>query len=162
MTNPQFDHVHMIKVSDHGVWLSIRGSTLIHLYDRISFKCKLVFNMKSNQILSILNGINLNDNTVTSLSTSSNSFKYELGRVTSLVAFKNLVWLGTGDGYLYIYKIKQELNPNLYSTMNNNNNVSTRNNSVNLIRSPLIDDLKKSALKKSASVYMPNVKLDQK
>ena len=33
-------------------------------------------------------------------------FSFDFSRITSILSFKNLIWLGTGDGYMYIYEIR--------------------------------------------------------
>jgi hypothetical protein len=48
----QFDHILMLRSSDFGVWLSIRGSSIIHLYDKTSCLCKLLFNVRTNDMIS--------------------------------------------------------------------------------------------------------------
>ena len=44
----------MLKLSPHGVWLSIRGSSILYLYDKINFGCKLMFDIKNNEIVTDL------------------------------------------------------------------------------------------------------------
>lgn len=49
----QFDHILMLKTSSFGVWLSIRGSSIVHLYDNCTFKCKFMFDIRTNEIQSL-------------------------------------------------------------------------------------------------------------
>lgn len=43
----------MLKDSVHGVWLSIRGSSVIHLYDHDRYTCKLLLDIKTNDFLNV-------------------------------------------------------------------------------------------------------------
>lgn len=86
----QFDHILMLNSSSHGVWLSIRGSSIIHLYDKTKFNCKLLFDIRTNQKLN---------------SEKDDDFSFNFSRLTSILSLGNLVWLGTGDGYVFIYSI---------------------------------------------------------
>ena len=50
----KFDHIFMLKLSPYGVWLSMRGSSIIYLYDEINFNCKFIFDIKTNEAKSDL------------------------------------------------------------------------------------------------------------
>ena len=43
----------MLKSSDIGVWVSIRGATIIQLYDKKTHQCKLVVDVQKNEILNL-------------------------------------------------------------------------------------------------------------
>jgi hypothetical protein len=49
----QFDHILMLNSSEYGVWLSIRGSPIIHLYDKATFDCKLLLDVRTNKHLDL-------------------------------------------------------------------------------------------------------------
>jgi hypothetical protein len=53
ISSNQFDHILMLKSSEHGVWLSVRGSSIIHLYDKTTRACKMLFNVRSNEMVSL-------------------------------------------------------------------------------------------------------------
>ena len=40
----------MLKSSELGVWCSIRGSTIVQLYDKKTHKCKLIVDLYKNEI----------------------------------------------------------------------------------------------------------------
>jgi hypothetical protein len=46
VTTSQFDHILMLKSSKYGIWCSIRGSNIIHLFDKKTFTCKLLMDIK--------------------------------------------------------------------------------------------------------------------
>lgn len=81
----------MVKYSEQGVWLSIRGSSIVHLYDANLHTLKFLFNARTAEPLAL---------------DKYEDFTFDLSRITSILGFKNYVWLGTGDGYLYIYQIR--------------------------------------------------------
>lgn len=41
----------MLNSSEYGVWLSIRGSPIIHLYDKKTYACRLMLNIRTNEYL---------------------------------------------------------------------------------------------------------------
>ncbi len=43
----------MLRSSDIGVWVSIRGATIIQLYDKKTHQCKLVVDVQKNEILNL-------------------------------------------------------------------------------------------------------------
>ena len=43
----------MLKSSDIGVWCSIRGSTIIQLYDKKTHHCKLAVDVFKNEVLDL-------------------------------------------------------------------------------------------------------------
>jgi hypothetical protein len=47
----QFDQIFRLKTSEHGVWLSVRGSSIIQLYDDKDFSCKLIIDVTTNHSL---------------------------------------------------------------------------------------------------------------
>lgn len=49
----QYDAILTVNSSEHGVWLSIRGSSVVHLYDKRTYACKLLFDSRNNQYLNI-------------------------------------------------------------------------------------------------------------
>ncbi|CAF1007561.1 unnamed protein product [Brachionus calyciflorus] len=88
----QFDHILMLKHTKNGVLLSIKGSSIIHLYDYNTYKCKLLFDVKLNLRLSI---------------EKDDDFSFSRNRLTCFLSLdNNLIWFGTGDGYLLIYSIE--------------------------------------------------------
>lgn len=49
----QYDTILMLNSSEYGVWLSIRGSSILHLYDKSSYSCKLMYNIRTSEYLNI-------------------------------------------------------------------------------------------------------------
>ena len=50
VTQSQFDIILSIKSSSYGVYLSVRGSSLLHLYDSSNASNKLLFDTNDNNI----------------------------------------------------------------------------------------------------------------
>ena len=50
VTQSQFDIILAIKSSSYGVYLSVRGSSLLHLYDSSNITHKLLFDTNDNKI----------------------------------------------------------------------------------------------------------------
>jgi hypothetical protein len=90
----QFDSVHMMKSSSHGVWLTIRGSPVLHLYDSNDLSCKLLINPFINKYYDI-----------SATGCLKNDYPFSLTRITCFFILNNLIWIGTGQGYLFIYSI---------------------------------------------------------
>jgi len=44
----QFDQIVSMKSTTFGVWLVVRGSTNVFLYDELTYECKLVFDTLAN------------------------------------------------------------------------------------------------------------------
>lgn len=49
----QYDTILMLNSSEYGVWLSIRGSSILHLYDKSNYSCKLMYNIRTSEYLNI-------------------------------------------------------------------------------------------------------------
>ncbi len=49
-SNP-FDHVQMLAWSPHGVWTSIKGSSVLELWDVEQFTSKVLFDVRFNRIV---------------------------------------------------------------------------------------------------------------
>lgn len=82
----------MLRQSKFGVLLSIKDSSIIHLYDAQTFECKLLFDLRLNIKLNI----KIDDD-----------FSFSKSRLTCYLSFEDLVLVGTGDGFLYIYTIER-------------------------------------------------------
>jgi hypothetical protein len=44
----QFEHISSLKSSEHGVWISTKSSSVIHLYDKKTYTCKLSVDARTN------------------------------------------------------------------------------------------------------------------
>lgn len=47
-TSSSLDHVMSITSGEHGVWVTIKGSNIVELWDPLSLTCRLLFNIKTN------------------------------------------------------------------------------------------------------------------
>ncbi|RNA17006.1 tbc1 domain family member 2 (prostate antigen recognized and indentified by serex) (paris-1), partial [Brachionus plicatilis] len=88
----QYGPILMLKKCKYGVFLSIKDSSILHLYDVQTHSCKLLFDLRYN--------IKLNIET-------DDDFSYSKSRLTCYLSFEDLVLIGTGDGFLFIYSIER-------------------------------------------------------
>ena len=51
----------MLVSSTYGVWVSVKGSSTIFLYDDLSFECKMAFDTFLNELKNLENVINHNE-----------------------------------------------------------------------------------------------------
>ncbi len=54
ISSNQFDIECKLNTCEWGVWLFVRGSPVVQLYDKKTFDCKLLFDPKVDQILPII------------------------------------------------------------------------------------------------------------
>lgn len=88
----------MLKRSKYGVFLSIKDSSILHLYDESTHRCKLLFDLSLNIKLNI----EIDDD-----------FSFNKSRLTCYASFDDLVLVGTGDGFLFIYSIEKYIKKKL-------------------------------------------------
>lgn len=88
----QYGPILMLRKSKFGVFLSIKDSSIIHLYDVQTLECKLLFDLRLNIKLNI----KIDDD-----------FSFSKSRLTCYLSFDDLVLVGTGDGFLFIYSIER-------------------------------------------------------
>ncbi len=68
--NP-FDHVLTMAESDQGIWTTLKGSSVIELWDTETLSCKIMYDVSCNRIIArkgvscIFNRIKLNMKKVT-------------------------------------------------------------------------------------------------
>jgi hypothetical protein len=97
--NP-FDYVSRMQCFEHGVWIAIRGSALLYLYSKLSYKRVFVFDLKTGQRLSsiqVLNSAKLCIS-ITLISWAINKqkdeeFTFNSSRITSTLSFNRLLWV---------------------------------------------------------------------
>lgn len=86
--------VSQLVSSNHGVWASVQGSSVLHLWDQQKHVCLLT--------VDILDECNL--------SSEKKSGNALASSVTTMLALKNKLWVGFGNGRFIICDIFQEAN----------------------------------------------------
>lgn len=142
----QFDHILMLSSGIHGVWLSVRGSSIVHLFDRNTFKRKFLLDVRTNQKLNC---------------ERDDDFSFNFSRLTSILSIGGLVWLGTGDGYLYIYSVKSKIKIKSRSeSMKVNIQSKLKLRQTNSLNTPFLNQSKNTAIKKHVVFSKNNLSLD--
>ena len=78
-------------------------------------------------------------------------FTFSVSRITSVLCVKNMLWIGTGDGYIYIYNILIKSKKNIDD--NNTNNIN--NNQLNQTTA---SERPKAKVSKTKSICLHDVK----
>ncbi|XP_054721852.1 uncharacterized protein LOC129231535 [Uloborus diversus] len=88
------DYISMLVSDDRGVWLAIRGSSILQLWDSHNLTCRLLFDVKDNRY-----------------PRSPKIGEDEMGgsRITALLPFSGSVLVGTAEGSLIIYDVVTKL-----------------------------------------------------
>ena len=55
VSNNQYDKIHMLVSSTYGIWMSVKGSSTIFLYDDVTYECKLAFDTFLNELKNLEN-----------------------------------------------------------------------------------------------------------
>ncbi|XP_076315442.1 uncharacterized protein LOC143227975 [Tachypleus tridentatus] len=92
------DYISMLVLGEHGVWVSIRGSPLIQLWDLNSLTCRLLYDVRENRYPKAPR------------KEEENGVKSS--RVTSLLPFDGSLLVGTGEGALIIFDVVTRLSCN--------------------------------------------------
>lgn len=86
--NP-YDVVRCMKSSEHGIWITVKGSSEIELWDPISMTCKMKYDMKAGQYPY----------------PREDDEHLNMQRITWILPHQNVLWVGSGDGNLTIFEI---------------------------------------------------------
>ncbi|KAG1656696.1 C-Jun-amino-terminal kinase-interacting protein 3 [Nymphon striatum] len=96
-TSSSLDHVMSLRPSQNGVWVTIKGSNILELWDPLTFTCILLFDIKKNKV---------------SKPSKDEETQFNSCRVTSILSVQNTVWVGTADGYMNIYNVRSKIPQN--------------------------------------------------
>ncbi|XP_022257838.1 uncharacterized protein LOC111089502 isoform X2 [Limulus polyphemus] len=96
------DYISMLVLGEHGVWVAIRGSPLLQLWDLNSLTCRLLYDVRENRYPKTLR------------KEEENGVKSS--RVTSLLPFDGSLLVGTGEGALIIFDVVTRLSCNASAT----------------------------------------------
>ncbi|XP_074655918.1 TBC1 domain family member 2B-like [Tubulanus polymorphus] len=90
-SNP-FDHVLTLSQGEHGIWMAVKGSSLLELWDMRQFTCHLLFDTKENRYQH---------------SRKDEEDYFNPCRITAILPYQNLLWVGTARGDLMIYEVHE-------------------------------------------------------
>lgn len=89
---------HMVD-GEHGVWVSIRGSSICQLWDPRHLTCKTIFDVKDQRC-----------------PRACQDTSYTTSRVTCMLPYGSCIWVGTGDGHVFIYDVCVQPSPKASAT----------------------------------------------
>ncbi|KAL4219567.1 hypothetical protein ACF0H5_022141 [Mactra antiquata] len=106
--NP-YDHILSLQPCNYGIWISLRGSSILELWDPRTLNCRMLYDTRTDRY--------------PQLRKEDDSY-FNRARITSTLANGNTVWIGTGEGNLIIYEILEsaqlktptELSPSIETT----------------------------------------------
>ncbi|XP_012942944.1 serine-rich adhesin for platelets [Aplysia californica] len=87
--NP-YDTVLSLVPGLPGVWLSVRGSSVLELWDPMSLSCKMLYDTRTGRYPNLRK----EDDTY-----------FNNARITSILALDHSVWVGTGEGTLITFDV---------------------------------------------------------
>ncbi|ELU05731.1 hypothetical protein CAPTEDRAFT_223549 [Capitella teleta] len=110
VSSNSLDHVLTICRNDpYGIWITIKGSSVVELWDPDNLKCKLLFDVKAGKPISEKKLENEEE---------FGGFQYEdddgrlnSSRICAFLPYDGHLWIGTGDGTLLIYSVQQTSKP---------------------------------------------------
>ncbi|XP_053380466.1 uncharacterized protein LOC123534907 isoform X2 [Mercenaria mercenaria] len=87
--NP-YDHILSLIPSEYGIWISLRGSSILELWDPHTLNCRMLYDTRTDRYPQLRK----EDDTY-----------FNRARITSMLANGSKVWVGTGEGNLMVYEI---------------------------------------------------------
>ncbi|XP_060562937.1 uncharacterized protein LOC132722444 [Ruditapes philippinarum] len=87
--NP-YDHILSLIPSEYGIWVSLRGSSILELWDPRTLNCRMLYDTRTDRYPQLRK----EDDTY-----------FNRARITSMLANGSKVWVGTGEGNLMVYEI---------------------------------------------------------
>ncbi|XP_076321241.1 uncharacterized protein LOC143230859 [Tachypleus tridentatus] len=89
------DYISMLVLGEHGVWVTIRGSSVLQLWDPTSLECRLLYDVRENMYPK------------SPRKEEKNGLK--AARITSLLPFEGSLLVGTGEGTLIIFDVSSRM-----------------------------------------------------
>ncbi|XP_067140902.1 uncharacterized protein [Centruroides vittatus] len=107
------DYISMLVPGEHGIWIALRGSSIVQLWDVQTLTCRLLFDVRDNRY---------------PRSPKEEDSQINYSRVTALLPFDGSVLVGTGEGSLIIYDL---LSRSSYSSVDDTSCLVSNNNNNN-------------------------------
>ncbi|XP_021357404.1 uncharacterized protein LOC110452957 isoform X2 [Mizuhopecten yessoensis] len=92
--NP-YDHILSLIEGQYGVWIILRGSSILELWDPKTLNCKMLYDTRTDRYPQLRK----EDDTY-----------FNRARITAVVDIGQCVWVGTGEGNLIIYEVSEQAN----------------------------------------------------
>ncbi|XP_022246616.1 uncharacterized protein LOC106463422 [Limulus polyphemus] len=89
------DYISMLVLGEHGVWMAIKGSSVLQLWDPTSLVCRLLYDVRENMYPK------------SPKKEEKNGLK--AARITSLLPLEGSLLVGTGEGTLIIFDVSNRL-----------------------------------------------------
>ncbi|KAH8855924.1 TBC1 domain family member 2B [Schistosoma japonicum] len=90
ISNNPLDVILKICLGENGVWIAVRGSSIIELWDPEIFTRILLFNIANETYLS---------------RRPEEEYVFNPQRVTVILPYENTIWVGTGMGEVLVYQV---------------------------------------------------------
>ncbi|XP_067661994.1 uncharacterized protein [Haliotis asinina] len=101
-SNP-YDHILSLAPGRPGVWISIRGSSILELWDRQTLSCKMLYDTRAGKYP------NLRKVGSQKWIWREDDSYFNRARITAILPNDNTVWIGTGEGNLIIYEVVEHM-----------------------------------------------------
>ncbi|XP_060065766.1 uncharacterized protein LOC132546088 [Ylistrum balloti] len=92
--NP-YDHILSLIEGQFGVWIILRGSSILELWDARTLNCKMLYDTRTDRYPQLR---------------KEDETYFNRARITAVVDIGQCVWVGTGEGNLIIYEVSEQAN----------------------------------------------------
>ncbi|XP_052092597.1 uncharacterized protein LOC127729029 isoform X4 [Mytilus californianus] len=92
--NP-YDHILAMVSSEYGIWITLRGSSILELWDPRSLHCKMLYDTRTDRYPQLRK----EDDTY-----------FNRSRITAVMDMGHSVWIGTGEGNMMVYEVAEHIN----------------------------------------------------
>ncbi|XP_033761397.1 uncharacterized protein LOC117343169 [Pecten maximus] len=92
--NP-YDHILSLITGQFGVWIILRGSSILELWDAKTLNCKMLYDTRTDRYPQLR---------------KEDETYFNRARITAVVDIGHFVWVGTGEGNLIIYEVMEQAN----------------------------------------------------
>ncbi|XP_064648922.1 uncharacterized protein LOC135501087 isoform X6 [Lineus longissimus] len=99
VSSTPFDHILRLMKGDHGVWIAVKGSSTLELWDTKQLVCRLLYDVRENRYY-MSRRVSVDED-------EENYFNPS--RITAILPYDNYMWVGTARGDLIIYEITEKL-----------------------------------------------------
>ncbi|KAH3798475.1 hypothetical protein DPMN_152074 [Dreissena polymorpha] len=87
--NP-YDHILALCDGPFGIWISLRGSSILELWDPKTLNCRMLYDTRTDRYPQLR---------------KEDDAYFNRARITSILSHGSTVWVGTGEGNLSVYEI---------------------------------------------------------
>ncbi|XP_069120277.1 uncharacterized protein [Argopecten irradians] len=92
--NP-YDHILSLIEGQFGVWIILRGSSILELWDAKTLNCKMLYDTRTDRYPQLR---------------KEDETYFNRARITAVADIGQCVWVGTGEGNLIIYEVSEQAN----------------------------------------------------